>query len=485
MRVHLAAVVALVGLSACGTTVPTALQSSAPSADGLSVPSAARTTAPSSTAAVAGPGGQAPAVPGGTSGSTSAPLPSPPVAGGNEPDVSPLSVGIITTNNDAASGAGIDNGNTFTPRRAYAALVAAWNARGGVEGRKVEPVYFELRSSSSNVSSDLEGACSRFTQDNHVAVVLSTTGFFDEAFTQCLARARVPLVSSDYALGDEQALRAASTLVAPSTLTTNARTSQLLQRFSETGRLTRTSRIGVVVEGCAFNQRTYDRTVVPLAKQLGLTIAGHEETRCFRGLPDLGGQAAELQSVVLQFQSSQVTDVLFVTGGMEGNLMLLFGTAAQSQQYHPHYALTSGVSAVVQEGNTPEAQLQNAAGLGWLPDVDSDRTKVTRPEQVQCLGDLHRGGMTATGAVDRTYGFTACDSLSLLAAALRRTSGSTADLVGAVSSLGRGFTAATTYGGTTDFSAGRRTGPSTGRVFVWQSGCGCFDYTGPTYALIP
>jgi hypothetical protein len=487
MRAHVVAVAALVGLSACGTTVPTALQRTAPTADGLSAPSASAPTAAgaSSPGAVTGPGGLAPVVPDGASGSGGAPLPSALPTNGTAPDRSPISVGIITTNNDAAAGAGVDNGNTFTPRRAYAALVATWNARGGVAGRRVQPVYVELKSSSSNVSNDLEHACSTFTQDHRVAVVLSTTGFFDEAFTQCLARAQVLLVSSDYALGDDQALRAASTTVAPSSLTTDARTSQLLQRFSDTGRFTRTSRLGVVVEGCAYTRRTYETRVVPLARQLGLTIAGHEETRCFHGLPDLGGQAAELQGVVLRFQSAQVSDVVFVSGGMEGNLMLLFGAAAESQQYHPHYALTSGVSAVVQEGNTPEPQLRNASGLGWLPDVDSDRTAVTRRQQTLCLADLRRGGMSPSSAVDRTYGYTACDSLSLLAAALRLTSGTTVGLVRAVSSLGRSFTSATTYGGTTDFSAGRRTGPSTGRVFAWQSGCGCFDYTGPTFTLTP
>jgi hypothetical protein len=139
----------------------------------------------------------------------------------------------------------------------------------------------------------------------------------------------------------------------------------------------------------------------------------------------------------------------------------------------------------VQEGNTPDAQLQNAAGVGWLPDVDSDRTKATRPEQVQCLGYLRRGGMSPSSAVDRTYSYTACDSLSLLAATLGVTSGSTIGLVDAVGALGRGFTSATTYGGTTDFSSGRRTGPVTGRVFAWQSGCSCFDYTGPAFTLTP
>ena len=69
MRVHVAAVVALVGLSACGTTVPSALQTSAPTSDGFSVPTAAPTSLPghSSTDALAGPGGLAPVVPGGPS----------------------------------------------------------------------------------------------------------------------------------------------------------------------------------------------------------------------------------------------------------------------------------------------------------------------------------------------------------------------------------------------------------------------------------
>lgn len=396
-----------------------------------------------------------------------------------------LSLGILYTNNDAAASAGVNNGNTFTLRSSFEALVKAWNGRGGLAGRKIVPIYAELKSSSTSIGSDLQAACTKFTQDNHVAAVLSSTGIFFESFVQCLTRAHTTMISADYALGDDEALRAAPGLVAATTITVNARLAGLLEQLSASGRLRSTDKLGIVVEGCPFNVRAYESTVVPVAKRLGVAIADRFDARCFQSLPDLGGLASEMQNAVLRFKARGVTQVAFVSGAVEGNFMFLFATAAQSQGFQPNYALTSAVAAQVQEKNTPKAQLARAVGYGWLPTLDSTRSAFARPAQRACIADLHNGGLTPASGTDRDIAFNTCDTFRLYDAALTVTNGLTdqGSVLSAVHSLGTNFAGAETFGGVSDFRGGRRTGPGQGRLFVWSTSCGCFDYTGQPFSI--
>ena len=396
-----------------------------------------------------------------------------------------LSLGILYTNNDAAASVGVNNGNTFTLRTSFEALVKAWNGRGGLVGRTIVPVFAEIKSSSTAIGSDLQAACTKFTQDNHVAAVLSSTGIFFESFVQCLTRAHTPMISADYALGDDDALAAAPGLVAATTITVNDRFARMLEQLTVSGRLRSTDKLGIVVEGCPFNVRAYERTVVPVAKRLGVAIADRFDARCFQSLPDLGGLASEMQNAVLRFKARGVTQVAFVSGAVEGNFMFLFATAAQSQSFQPNYALTSAVAAQVQEKNTPKAQLARAVGYGWLPTLDSTRSAFARPVQRACIADLRNGGLTPASATDRDIAFNTCDTFSLYNAALTVTNGLTdqGSVLSAVHSLGSSFTGAETYGGVSDFRGGRRTGPGQGRLFAWSTSCGCFDYTGQPFSI--
>jgi hypothetical protein len=479
------ALLALALASACGSTVPLGAQATQQHdlGDGLgAVPTSAPGSATQGGSGSTSDGLGAVTTPGTTPG----PRTSPTLPGAPAPDVdtSPVKLGILYTINDAAPGAGIDNGNTFTPEAAYKGLVKAWNARGGIAGRRIEPTYVSIRSSSSSIASDLEAACQTFTRDAKVAAVLASTGIYLESFSACLARASTPYIAGDYAFGDDVALAEAPGLVTPSTVTTDTRMRSLLERLVAAGRLTRSDKLGVVVESCAFDQRTYDRAVVPTAKRLGLTIADRVSTRCFSQIADLGGQAADMQNAVLQFASRGVTQVLFVSGSVEGNLMLYFATAAQAQAFHPHYALTSAVAAVVQEANTPKPQLANAAGLGWLPTLDRSADSPRTPAQVRCLADLRKGaGVTPASGTDRFFAFSVCDTFALYDAALRRTAGHSrqAEVLNAVDALGASFRPSSTPAA--DFRHGRRAGASQGRVFAWSTACGCFDYAGSSFSL--
>jgi hypothetical protein len=401
-------------------------------------------------------------------------------------DGSPISIGILYTNNDAAPSAGVDNGNTFSARTAFEAFVASYNQRGGLAHRKIEPIYVELRSSSVALQADLQAACSTFTQDNHAALVLSAVGLFSDLLAQCLAKARTPQVAGDYALGDVTSLARAPSFYAPDTTTIDNRMRALLERTTAAHRVTPADKIGVVIEGCPYNSRAYARTVVPTAKRLGLTITDRVEARCFEGFDDFGGLASDMESAVLRLNSRGVTKVVFVSGSLEGNLMLLFGTAAESQGYRPGYALTSAASPAVQEANTPKAQLANAFGVGWLPALDTSRSAVSLPAAQRCVQDLHAGaGVAPASPADRYTAFSICDAFALSEAALGPTSGATdpGSVGAAIAGLGTGFAASATHGERTDFRNARRTGPAQGRLFAWSKACGCFDYTGQPFSL--
>ncbi|MDX6217988.1 MAG: hypothetical protein QOG99_3572, partial [Frankiales bacterium] len=222
-------------VTGCGSTVTTAPGAvgpgvAAPVDNGLGPPAPAPTGLPSAatvTGAPNGPGGAATTVTsGGTSSGTSG------TSTGTAANRDPIKIGIIYVNNDqGASSAGINNGNTFTPRRAYEALVAAYNARGGIAGRHINPVYVELKSSSTSLKTDIEAGCNTFTQDEHVAAVLGGTGIYSEDLSDCLAKARTPQISGDYGLGDNDSLRRAPYLIPAVTLTVDDRVRLMLERL--------------------------------------------------------------------------------------------------------------------------------------------------------------------------------------------------------------------------------------------------------------
>lgn len=394
---------------------------------------------------------------------------------------------IYTFNDDAAAAAGVDNGNTFTSKAAFDAMVKAYNARGGVAGRRIVPVSVELSSNSTSLESDLQAACDKFTQDEHVAVVFSAIGLFSEVFSQCLAKAGTPQITGDYSLGDTRALAAVPTLLAVTTLSVDDRATAVLKHMTSVRRLTRADKLGVVVEGCAYNVRAYNQTLEPLAKRLGVPVAERVESRCFEDIGDLGGLGGDMQNAVLRFQTRGITHVTFVSGSVEGNAMFLFATAAETQGYHPTYLLTSAAIAAVQETNTPKAQLANAYGVGWIPSIDTSHSPLSGAAGKRCLHDLSAAsGINPQSAADRYYAASTCDVFALYDAALRLDRGASdaRAVMGAVASLGTGFAAAASFGESTDFRNGRRTGASQARMFAWSAGCSCFNYAGQPFSLV-
>jgi hypothetical protein len=472
--------VTLASSAACGTTVPlaetpdraglspeTAVATQAASDSGLSAPG------PGSQGAVAGvantPHGTQHQAPQQTE-ATAATAPGTPAR-----DTHPIKIGILYTNNDAAGSAGVQTNGSFSLQKTFQGLVASWNKRGGLAGRRIVPTYVELTSSSPNLAADLARACTTFTQDAKVSAVLSVTGTYSDDFSRCMAS--TPVVTGDYALGDTTSMAASPSYFAPDALTTDRRVLSVLRHY-----VTKGDTVGVLVEGCSYNRRTYEKTMLPEAKRLGVTIKDHVETKCFQSINDLGAQSSDMQAAVLRFASDRVTKVLFVSGSGEGNLVLFFLTAAQAQGYHPHYAFSSAAGPVLQEGNTPKQQLAKAVVLGWLPSLDSAEFTQT-PASTRCAADVRNGaGVSPHTPLDRLYETSACDVFTAYDAALQLTRGNagTAPIRDALHRAG--FASAAVLEGAVNLT-GRQDGPSRARTVSWNSSCSCFRYSGGSFGI--
>lgn len=507
-----AAVLALAAVTACGSTVqqqstltgPGASEldggvSDAPGGDGLAIPGADGALGnddPSGEAAVPGGGafgeqgdGSGGAAEGGRrqegGSAPAAQAPGTAPEAGATADRSPLRLGLLYVNNDAAAGAGVDNGNSFGPRRSLEAQVAAANARGGLAGRRVQPTYVELQSSSSSYASDLQAACESFVEDAKVSVVLSFSGINDDQFSSCLSKAGVAHVNGSYALGDTTSLAASRTTVSLAGLSVDRRSKATLEQLTRSGYLTRSSRIGVVVEGCPYNQRAFERTLLPTAARLGLDVVETATTRCFGGINDLGGLASDSQNAVLRF-SSQKVDRVLVVSSVEANVLLVFTNAAESQGYRPGYGLTSLALANVLKDNIPHAQLVNAKGVGWIPSVDDSGPSLTPTAQTRTCAESSRAyGVSPASPADHFTVFSHCDAFGLTDRVLHLSRGATAPRAwsAALDGVGTSFRGAAVLEGRTDFSDGRRDGPALGRIFAWDRGCSCFRYTGGSFPI--
>lgn len=408
----------------------------------------------------------------------------PPEPASGAQDRSPLKVGLLYVNNDAAAGAGVDNGTSFGPRRVLEALVRATNDRNGLVGRKIVPTYFEMKSSSFSYSADLQAACSTFAEDARVQVVMSFLGLAEEQFSACLAKAGIVHLNGSYALGDSSSINSQSLTASPNALGADRRIKVLLEQMKKAGHLTSASRIGVLVEGCPYNSRATERTLAPTAKALGLKVVRTRSTRCFGGINDLSGLASDAQAAVLDFSTENVDRVIFVSA-VEGNLMLVFATAAESQRYRPGYALSSLAIPNVIKENVPPEQLLTVKGIGWLPALDDAGDLTPTPASDACVTMLKSQGVSPATRSDHYFAFAPCDTFGLAAKVLTQTRGDAAarQWNAGLNAVGTGFSGAAMVEGRTDFRDSRREGPARARVFTWVTDCSCFRYTPGSFPL--
>lgn len=476
----------LAAVAACGTTVPQSRQTQ-PDLVGRSAQSAA----PSSAEA---PGD----VPGGTTGDGLAPpakgdtrLPSvpgttvpgaAPTLSATSPDRTTLTVGVTYINNDRTSQAlGVSDATTASKQNVVRGLVRGLNQKGGVGGRKLKTVEYEWNSQSNDWSADASAACARFTQDAHVAVVLDNAFGTIGGFRACL-EAKGVLVLGNGPEGD--ATSSAEPLHANTyNLTTDQAYVATLRGLAGTGYLSRSSRVGVIIESCPETNRAWSRSVRPQLVRDVTTAPVVATISCTHGFADAGTAASAVGNDVLQFRSKGVDRVMFVSDN-ESVLLLLFASSADSQGYRPGYLLTSAAQTQALRSQIPSGQQPQLHGVGQLPFGDTDGAPL-RPADARCRDLAKAGGVSVASYADYGVVTFECGPFLLLDAALRATNGlaSAQALMSAVDGLGTSFAGPGLVGGATSFTSARHAGPAQVRVFGFDARCTCIHYSGPPEAV--
>lgn len=419
------------------------------------------------TGVVGGAGGTGP-------GSTAAAAPTGPRV------TTPVKIGFLNTKAGNLSSVGLTNGETLSPDKVFKILVNGINAQGGLAGRKVIPVIADTDTASNDWNTEYNAACERFTRDNQVAVVVGYSFVQLDSFENCLGKSKVPHLSGGYNVGDAKTLRDYPNLVAVSSPTLDVRGRLAFDGAVREGFVTKASKIGIIVDGCASGSRAIKDSVDPYVKAKGLNVVARTTINCPAGAGDAGPAVAQVTAAVLNFASKGVDRVY-----VEDIPLVLFSATAESQGYRPGYLVTSASNGNALEPNMSKAQQANVHGYGWMPmmDVTRGNQAPATPQQSRCLALLKSGGFTPTQFNDFLGAYTSCDGLFLYEAALKRTNGqSGADVViPAITSLGTGYRGVGLYEGRTDYSG--RQAPAAYRPWRFFAECSCFRYSGPVQAI--
>jgi hypothetical protein len=390
----------------------------------------------------------------------------------------PVEIGFITTGVGNAQSLGVNAGQSFSDRDMFNALVAAYNARGGLAGHRIVPVFGATDTVSVNWANQFESVCATFTQDHHVKVVIGYIFVFLPSFENCLARAGVPHLYAGYQPGDVVDQQQYPTLVSTANPTTDGALLTALEGGLRTGLLSKATKLGLLIDTCANGDRAYHRSVEPWLKAHGLnfqTVIGN----CAQGATDVGAAVSAVANAELRFATSGVRVVL--GSAVE---MLLFMEVASTQGYQPEYLTSVGGAAL--EANAPRAQMRHLHGFGWLPAVDvnpAHQPGPRSPAQKRCLAMLAKHGLQARQYNDFMTAYAACDGLDLYAAALDTGAKSPQQVAGAVAAAEPRLAGALTYDGKLRVTSFQHGGPGVYRAYGWNDGCSCLTYRGPTYPI--
>ena len=381
---------------------------------------------------------------------------------------------IVENNQQMLSFYGVKGGATGDTRAQVDAVVNDLNSRGGVLGRKIEPVFRTLDATAQGDS--FPGFCTAFTQDKDTRVfaVLSPWNS-NAAFHACLAKAGTLYITDANGQEDQETFLEFKPYLVTGFMTSSRSAVTLAQALHQAGFFNDNTRLGVIRPSHPTGLRVYNQHFKPALASFGVIPVDDTNS----GLTTTAGVMA-----VQRFSEKKINQVAFITNA--GGPVLGFMTAAQSQQYFPRYGLASPDLPATIAQNIPPTQLKDAIGAGWAPGMDvfnSEGPPLTTAER-RCL-DIHakagnqystRGGEEVGPFIALTF----CDMLWLFEEAGTK-AGRTLNAAGfaaALAQLGTSHQTTATFG--TNFAPGIFDGATQYRPLAYDDSesCRCWRYTG-------
>lgn len=375
---------------------------------------------------------------------------------------------------NAALGAGSeDPGDT---RRYYQAALDEVNARGGVIGRELVPVFHEV-SAADDIAASQQAACETFTADNKVLMMF----FRGEIVYECAAKAGILAWGTG---GTGPVYERFPNLFAPSSirlerLFENTVRSMVQAGWHEPDTKWPTGRIGLI---------TWDDTDYRYAMDNGYLKGLHEaglkeEDVRYIAVPASAGSIAEssaaISNAVLSFRSQGI-DHVFIGDGPAGifsgvGLTLLFLTNAESQDYYPRYGFNSN--------NSPDFDSHPPEQLVGMLAIDSADTAPENDEGIElnpvrerCFEVMRNAGLPVGHWQTQVLALGACEFAWFTEAVVSRAADTTLpNMIAAGESLGTSYRSPYSYGNR--IGPGRHDGVALFRSLKWNEECECVEYT--------
>lgn len=412
---------------------------------------------------------------------------------------SAINIGIAYTPNGGAAnaailGAAIAQGDE---KANSDAIIADINAKGGIAGRKVVPVYYPLDAQSSKPYSQLDQEmCAFFTQDHKVFAVNLDGVSKSNTFPECMKKRGITMISTGKIIDPDQVYfkqyrdyYLLSSISQDRMMTDQVKVLTRLKYFGGwDARLGRTNpalkaKVGVLYLNTPTWTRPLKSVLLPGLAKAGYPVAPSDQQAMPRpeSTSDIAQLTAAVQAAVLRFRADNVTHVVVLDAS--GTMTLLFSTAAKNQGYLPRLGANTatGMQALHDSGTISNNQLAGAMGLGWIPSLDltaGAAAKYETPSGKACLALLKaKTGQAFASANERSIALGDCEYFNFIKAVADKASVLTEPgFLASANALGTSYKSTGTL--LTRITSGNHDLISAGYDMVWDTSCSCAKYVG-------
>jgi len=392
----------------------------------------------------------------------------------------PLSVGIIVSkcsNCDILPGYVAPS---HSEQDIWQALVSGANARGGIGGRTISPVWAAVDTNATDWNVMFQSVCATFTQDHHVAVVLGASFGYSEVLGQCLANANVLWIDAGFSAGNQSDLTRFPAHFNPNNPSNDVAALLAYTSAVDDGWLTPKATLGVIRSDCPADLQVWNETVAPYLRKHSFHVKDDDVLSCTTGAAGYGTASSQIQNAELHMRVDGIDTV-----AIRDIPLVAFASDAESQHWNPKYLSVD--DGAKYEPYLTSDQIVNVHDAGWLPyqDVDAPKTPGLSTSQKDCLAELMAGGLTQLVASEYAAYFRACSGGWLYLAGVLRAGGAvaTAPVVQALAGLGNTFVNPEVLDQRTLFGSQQHTGPVEYRSNLYDTTCSCFRYSGPPRSM--
>jgi ABC-type branched-subunit amino acid transport system substrate-binding protein len=390
----------------------------------------------------------------------------------------PIEIGVATADGSSTFGATLGLNVTFGDTRAQAkAVIDDINRHGGLLGRRIVPVFHDvdLQQANTDPAGAQQAACADFTEDHHVAAVISAVATLNYPnFQKCLAKHHVAEFITDAARHYRSQFEQYQ-VFAPGVVSAERMIPMLVPRVRAQGYFGGWDTIGGQPGSAPIKVGLlYTTSDAPLVQLYRTALArnGLKLADSFELSDDINTYTSQIPNAVLRFRNNGITHVF-----TNGNIFF-FGPAAEQQHYRPRYGVSIWDSLPLSVQTVPSAQFAGALGIGYVPMAEVDAAKDpgdVSPAQAQCRRVMQQAGQdTSSRPAFWIMGFF-CDAFYLLqAAADSGRSVTPTGLQRGMDAVGTTRPSAITF--RAHYGPGLHDGASAVRDLAYDSACSCFSY---------